>query len=333
MKKALYLILLLTAGVLYAAPKRTDVWAEFTWCGTESTPTETIHKYKLKLSPNFPADQASLIVAVDVFGGGICTPLRKLGNDFRLKYSVSPAKPKRGVLERVVARIARGYGAGEIVANATLTFGGAPGHDREIQFTCRKFPKLELMTRLVLYPGDVAPLCALTTSTSENPPTTEFRFSPWEKPPRAGLFLRLVSHGDLTKVDKGEPYHAALRREALERIGLGNAHMEEGGDYRETDRRVAGYEECRLRFETGTATLAELLESEIAVIEALLNRPGAAPDENNQYRYDYLTHRKRLLDLLKTKYRAGRIRLDPFRREEREIADDGAAKTPAPQRN
>ena len=344
MKKALWLILMLATGALYAGdgaePKRTDVWAEFTWCGTESTPTETIHKYKLKLSPNFPRDRVSLVLAVDVFGGGNCTPLRELGNDFHLKYSVSPAKPnpkpdpKRGLLGVVAAlhpslsflraliimeAVVRGHMGADIVANAALTFGGAPGHDQEIRFGCRKSPKLEPVIRVVLYPGDVTPLCALTTRTSKNSPTTEFRFSPWEKPTRAGLFLRLVPYEVLTKAEKGTPYHEALRREVLERLGI-SPDTAGGCDLDELDRCIAEYEECRLRFETGTATLAELLKSEIAVIGMLLDRSKSESDEN-ELRHKYLTRQKRLLDLMKADFQAGLIGLGAVRKKEHEIVE------------
>ena len=323
MRKALWLTLLLAMGALYAGdgaePRRTDVWAEFTWCGTESTPTETIHKYKLKLSPNFPRDRVSLVLAVDVFGGGSCTPLRKLGNDFHLKYSVSPAKPRGGVLKRVVARVALGRGAGDIVADAALTFGGAPGHDRKREFGCRKFPKLELMSRVVHYPGDVTPLCALTTRTSKNSPTTEFRFSPWKTPPRAGLFLRLVPEEVLEKADRDIPYHMALRREVLERLGI-SPDTAGGCDLDELDHCIAEYEKCRLRFETGTATLAELLKSEIAVIGMLLDRSKSESDEN-ELRHKYLTRQKRLLDLMKAEFQAGLIGLGAVRKKEHEIVE------------
>ena len=320
MKKTLWLILLLAAGALCADSERIDVWAEFTWYGTESTPTETIHKYKLKLSPNFPVDQVALVLAVDVFGGGDYTPLRKLGNDFRLKYSVSPAKPRGGSAGRILSRIVRGRGAGDIVTDATLTFGGAPGHDRKIQFGCRKSPKLELMTRLVLYPGDVTPLCALTVPETPGGPTTEFRFSPWEKPPRAGLFLRLVPYEALMAADRDIPYHMALRREVLERLGIDRAFIGKSGDIKEIDRRIAEYEEWRLRFETGTATLSALLEREIAVFEVFLNTK-IDPHEKNELRRWYLTRQKRLLDLLKAEYQAGIIGIEPVRKKEREIAE------------
>jgi|GEM_PF-3228445 len=321
MRKSLWLILLLAAWALYGAePARPDVWAEFTWYGTESTPTETIHKYKLKLSPNFPVDQVALVLAVDVFGGGDYTPLRKLGNDFRLKYSVSPAKPRGGLVGRVLSRIVRGRGAGDIVADATLTFGGAPGHDWKIQFGCQKSPKLELMTRLVLYPGDVTPLCALTVPETPGGPTTEFRFSQWKKPPRAGLFLRIVIPDEvLAKVDKGVPYNVVLRHETLKRIGI-SPYMAGGCNLDELDSCIAAYETCRLRFETGTATLQALLEREIAVFEVFLNTK-IDPHEKNELRRGYLKRQQRLLDLLKAEYRAGRIGIEPVRKKEREIAE------------
>jgi len=323
MRKSLWLISLLAMGSLYAgdgtAPKRTDVWAEFTWYGTESTPTETIHKYKLKLSPNFPLDQAQLVVAVDVFGGGSCTPLRELGNDFRLKCSVTRSTgPKRtkGLLGLLFAR---NKPAGVI---AKLCFGGsASGVDRVVEFGVRdgNLPKFIVRPRVVLHPGDVTPLCALTTRASESSPTTEFRFSPWKKPPRAGLYLRLVPEEVLEKADKGTPYHVALRSEVLQRLGI-SPDTAGGCNLDELDCCIAEYEACRLRFETGTATLAEPLDAEFFVRRVVLRQRKLDPQEQKELRRKLLVCMQKRLELRKAEFAAGMLPIESVKVLEEQIA-------------
>ena len=209
MRKSLWLISMLVAGAVYAAPARTDVWAEFTYAGTEPAPSGAVHTFKMRLSENFPLDRAMMIIAVDVFGGGECTPVREFGDTFHLKYSVTRVKQVQGPIGWLVRRRRPNT---DLVAE--MVFGDASGHEKTLRYRSRddEFPKLSFMERLVVYPGDVNPICTLTWHRPEEEGfdlSTERRSSPWEKTPRpnSGFFIRLIVSDDvLAKIPKGKSY-------------------------------------------------------------------------------------------------------------------------------
>lgn len=212
MRKCLWLISMLAAVAAYAAPERTDIWAEFTYVGTEPAPSGAVHTFKMRLSENFPRDRALMIIAVDVFGGGDCIPLREFGDTFRLKYSVSRVKQAQGPIGWLVRRsLPPAYLVAEMV------FGDASGHENTLRYRSRdgEFPKLSFMERLVVYPDDVNPICTLTWHRPEEEGfdlSTERRTSPWKKPPRSGFFIRLiVSDEVLAKIPVGAPYQPPPR--------------------------------------------------------------------------------------------------------------------------
>ena len=214
MRRSLWLISMLVAGALYAAPERTDVWAEFTYMGTEPAPSGAVHTFNMRLSDNFPRDRALMIIAVDVFGGGDCTPVREFGDTFRLKYSVTRVKQVQGPIGWLV----RGRRPpGDLVAE--MVFGDALGHENTLRYRSRddEFPKLSFMERLVVYPGDVEPICVLTWRRPEEQGfdlSTERRSTPWEKTPRprSGFFIRLIVSEDvLAKIPVGAPYQPPPR--------------------------------------------------------------------------------------------------------------------------
>ena len=257
---------------------------------------------------------------MDVFGGGDCTPLRELGNDFHLECSFTRSTGPKRIKGLLGLLFARGKPAGTI---AKLRFGGSnPDTDAVVEFGVRngKLPKFIVRPRLVLYPEDVTPLCALTTRTPESSPTTEFRFSPWKKAPRAGLFLRLVvPEAALAKVPGGTPYHVALRNETLKRLGI-SPDTARGCVLDELDCCIAEYETCRLRHETGVGPLSELLAAEIFVRRVVLRQPNLDPLEQKDMRRKMLACMQRLLVLRKAEFEAGTLPIEEVKIMEEQIA-------------
>ncbi len=317
MRKFLRLFALFASMSLYAADAakapRTDVWAELTYCGTEQEMFGTVYKFKMKLSGNFPLDQAMLVVTCQEGNSGSEQkfPLRGMGDTLQFGYSPTYSVGDVRRFQYFIAKIA---------------FGGKAGIKKaQLEHRDGSFPKIGISNHAVLFPGEKTAFAAWERKMPPEKGTadisTHFVFSPWEKPPRHGLFLQLVIPAEeLAKVEAGTPYHVMLRNRTLERLGFPPDKVRDGWNLEELDRKVAELAEYRLRFDTGAAGLPEVLVREIAVLRALLGQPGvAASPQAKELCRAYETRLVKQLDLFKRMYEAGNIPLEALKSKEHEL--------------
>ena len=317
MRKFLRLLTLFALMSLYAADAakapRTDVWAELTYCGTDLEMFGFAHKFRLNLSENFPLDQAMLVVTCQEGNSGSEQkfPLRGMGDTLQFGYSPTYSVGDVRRFQYFIAKIA---------------FGGKAGIKKaQLEHRDGSFPKIGISNHAVLFPGEKTAFAAWERKMPPEKGTadisTHFVFSPWEKPPRHGLFLQLVIPAEeLAKVEAGTPYHVMLRNRTLERLGFPPDKVRDGWNLEELDRKVAELAEYRLRFDTGAAGLPEVLVREIAVLRALLGQPGvAASPQAKELCRAYETRLVKQLDLFKRMYEAGNIPLEALKSKEHEL--------------
>lgn len=312
MRKLLSAIMLFAAATLSAGektPALTGVYVELTRDGQDVELFGNVDRFKLSFSDNFPLAETNLMVTWSdirgrqTFSRGNTFRLRELGDVLRFGWIVSSFDDHERKSN---------------LTNIRLAFGNsAAGRKSSFSQGGRSFPSISRKSRVVLYPGVRTPLCTWD----------------WGNGQKGALSLTLaITAEGLAKI-RGVSRDEVILDKWLEKVGVPPDAERKSWNLRElTDYALRG-EDVRLRFESGTIGMVEMLDSELGMIKILLRQPGmAASPLEARLRREYLKRLQQQLAMCKAVYEMGTIGPEPVRQKELEISEfrkrHGLSETP-----
>ena len=301
MRKLLSAIMLFAAATLSAGektPALTGVYVELTRDGQDVELFGNVDRFKLSFSANFPLAETNLMVTwsdirgSQTFSRGNTFRLRELGDVLRFGWIVSSFDDHERKSN---------------LTNIRLAFGNsAAGRKSSFSQGGRSFPSISRKSRVVLYPGVRTPLCTWD----------------WGNGQKGALSLTLaITAEGLAKI-RGVSRDEVILDKWLEKVGVPPDAERKSWNLRElTDYALRG-EDVRLRFESGTIGMVEMLDSELGMIKILLRQPGvAASPLEARLRREYLKRLQQQLAMCKAVYEMGTIGPEPVRQKELEISE------------
>lgn len=301
MRKLLSAIMLFAAATLSAGektPALTGVYVELTRDGQDVELFGNVDRFKLSFSANFPLAETNLMVTwsdirgSQTFSQGNTFRLRELGDVLRFGWIVSSFDDHERKSN---------------LTNIRLAFGNsAAGRKSSFSQGGRSFPSISRKSRVVLYPGVRTPLCTWD----------------WGNGQKGALSLTLaITAEGLAKI-RGVSRDEVILDKWLEKVGVPPDAERKSWNLRElTDYALRG-EDVRLRFESGTIGMVEMLDSELGMIKILLRQPGvAASPLEARLRREYLKRLQQQLAMCKAVYEMGTIGPEPVRQKELEISE------------